>query len=244
MMSDETTQEPLGERPGEHGAEDAPADRAASADRADRAEGSFLAPFLSRPENAEGERTSGGDPAASAAPHVEETSEREENDDAEARAKLYQELHRRAVAMMRDQPKNHTLQATALVNEVYLKLQDDLDPASEKRAHLLAIASRAMRHVLVDHARGRSRQKRSPSGEQVALDSVVVSYEERALDLLALDEAVERLAKFDETMARAVELRFFGGLPVDETAKALGMPKRTLERRWQATRAWLLAELL
>jgi len=160
-----------------------------------------------------------------------------------ARDELYRELHRRAVQMMRGQPKHHTLQATALVNEVVLKLGCRLDPSDDERAHYLAVASRAMRHVLVDHARSKGRQKRAPGGDQLQLDDVVVSYEERALDLVALDEAVQRLSEFDEPMARAVELRFFGGLTVDDTARILGMSKRTLERRWNATRAWLMAEI-
>jgi RNA polymerase sigma factor (TIGR02999 family) len=158
-------------------------------------------------------------------------------------SELYAELRRRASILMRNQPRSHTLQATALVNEVYLRLHGDTDPAEEDRAHFLALASRAMRHVLVDHARTRGRQKRTPQGEKVALDDVVVTYESRALDLLALDDALQRLSEFDEDMARAVELRFFGGLSVEETARVLGIPKRTLERRWQAVRAWLHAEV-
>jgi len=97
--------------------------------------------------------------------------------------------------------------------------------------------------VLVDHARRRNRLKRTSPGERMALDQIVVSYEERALDLQALDAALQRLTEFDEPMARAIEMRFFGGLEMDEIADFLGMSKRTLERQWSATRAWLLKEL-
>ena len=154
------------------------------------------------------------------------------------RDSLYRELHRRAEHLMRGQPKNHTLQATALVNEVFLKLHG-VDPSTEDRSHYLAVASRAMRQVLVDHARAKGRQKRNPNGEKLPLDDVMVSYEERAHDLVALDEAVARLGEFDETMARAVELRFFGGLSVAEAADRLGISLSTAEADWRTARAWL-----
>ena len=158
-------------------------------------------------------------------------------------AELYAELRRRAGNVMRGQPAEHTLQPTALVHEAYLKLCGD-DSGWEDRRHFLAAASQAMRHGLVDHARGRTRQKRTPPGEKVPLDRILVTYEDRALDLLALDEALTRLAEADGDMAKAVELRFFGGLSMEETAKVLEMPKRSLERRWKATRAWLHAEVV
>jgi RNA polymerase sigma factor (TIGR02999 family) len=165
----------------------------------------------------------------------------------EAREELlrifYDELHRRAAHCMAGQPAAHTLQATALVHETYMRLTAGAEPSWVDRTHFLAAASRAMRHVLVDHARTRKRVKRSPQGEQVPLDHIVVTYEDRSFDLAALDGALEKLAEFDSTMSRAVELRFFGGLTFDETAEVLGLSKRTLERRWQVTRTWLHAEM-
>lgn len=187
---------------------------------------SFLARYLTPPENA-----------------YRKGDEVEPEPQERLQADVYQELRRRAAILMRGQPRNHTLQATALVHEVFLKLGGEQPPGEEERGRFLALASRAMRHVLVDHARTRNRKKRTPDGERVLLDEVVLSYADRAFDLLALDEALERLAGFDEEMARAVELRFFGGLSVDETARIIGMPKRTLERRWQAVRAWLYGEV-
>jgi RNA polymerase sigma factor (TIGR02999 family) len=156
---------------------------------------------------------------------------------------LYSELHRRAERWMRSQPRNVTLQTTALVNEACLKILASEEARPSDRVHLLALASTAMRHVLVDHARSRARLKRSPPGDRTELEGLAVAYEDHAVDLLALDEALRRLAEFDPPMARAVELRFFGGMSVEDTARVLGLPKRTFERCWEATRAWLRAEI-
>jgi RNA polymerase sigma factor (TIGR02999 family) len=135
------------------------------------------------------------------------------------------------------------LQPTALVNEAYIKLSGS-DPVEwNDRGHFIAMAARAMRSVLVDHARARAVRSQTQVGEPSALDQIVVTYEDRAFDLLALDLALDRLADFDPRMARAVELRFFGGLSVDEVAKVMGVAKRTLEREWAAARAWLFQEL-
>lgn len=158
-------------------------------------------------------------------------------------ALLYVELHQIAKSCMTHQSPEHTLQATALVHEAYLKLLTSREERWRDRTHFLALAAKAMRCVLVDHARRRGRIKRTSPGERMALDQIVVSYEERALDLQALDAALQRLAEFDDPMARAIEMRFFGGLEMDEIARFLGMSKRTLERQWSATRAWLLEEL-
>lgn len=196
-------------------------------------ESSFLARYLTPPDNTGREGVS-----EILAPGVLDRADQDQY-----QSEIYQELRRRAAHMMRGQPKNHTLQATALVHEVFLKLPGGPASSEEEKARFLALASRAMRHVLVDHARARGRQKRTAEGERVLLDEVVLDYEERAHDLVALDAALERLALFDEVMAKAVELRFFGGLPVEEVARALGMPKRTFERRWQVVRAWLQAEV-
>jgi len=156
---------------------------------------------------------------------------------------LYAELHALAARWMREQRKDHTLQATALVHEAYLRLHDGRELAATDRLGFLALASTAMRCALVDHARARGRDKRNPPGERVPLDTLLVAYEDRAVDMLAFDEALERLGSFDPEMARSVELRFFGGLSSEETASLLAIPLRTFERRWKAARAWLRAEV-
>ena len=168
--------------------------------------------------------------------------------DGEARselfAELYRDLHTRATAWMRSQSPAHTLQATALVHEACLKLLAGEPGTFQDRAHFLAVAASAMRSVLVDHARRKCSTKRSGRWHQVPLDGIVVSFEERSLDVVALDEALERLACMDAPMARAVELAYFGGLAQAEIAVWLGLSLRTFQRHWQATRAWLHAELL
>jgi RNA polymerase sigma factor (TIGR02999 family) len=156
---------------------------------------------------------------------------------------LYSELHALAERMMANQPMGQTLQATALVSEAYLRLASTRSRTWEGRAHLMTVAGQAMRCVLIDHARRRACRGPTPTEAPSALDRILVTYQDRALDLLALDEALERLAEFAPEMAQAVELRFFVGLSTAEAAEILGMPKRTLERRWEATRAWLFEEL-
>jgi len=156
---------------------------------------------------------------------------------------LYGELRARAERFMRGQPRDATLQTTALVHEACLKIFGLERFESADRSHILALASRAMRSVLVDHARARGRIKRMPPGERLPIDDIHIAFEERAVDLLALDEALLKLADFDPTMARVVELHFFGGLSLEDTASAVGVPLRTMERNWAATRAWLRAEI-
>jgi RNA polymerase sigma-70 factor, ECF subfamily len=158
-------------------------------------------------------------------------------------ALLYVELHELAARCMKGQPPDHTLQATALVHEAYLRMNRKSGRRFEDKTRFMAFAVKAMRCVLVDHARRKHRDKRTPPAQQRPLDQIVVTYEEHALDLVALDEALSRLAEFDEVMAKAVELRFFGGLDMQEIATHLGVKKRTLERQWKATRAWLLQEV-
>ncbi len=155
---------------------------------------------------------------------------------------LYADLRRRAARAIQRQPGDHTLQPTELVSEAYMRLVGERDEPWANRSHFLAVASQAMRQILVDHARKRNSAKRS-AGTRVPFDPLLVVYEERAYDLPSLDEALLRLAEFDPEMARAVELRFFGGLSIQETADALGTSKRTFERRWRAARVWLLAEM-
>ncbi|MCK6445787.1 MAG: ECF-type sigma factor [Planctomycetes bacterium] len=156
---------------------------------------------------------------------------------------LYRELHKLAEQSMRAERANHTLQATALVHEVWLRLVGDESRAWRDRSHFLCSAAQAMRRVLVDHARRKRAEKRGAGQERVTLDDALASYEERALDVLALDQALEKLATKDQELARIVELRFFAGLTTEETGKALGLSVRQVEGAWVAARAWLHREL-
>ncbi len=158
-------------------------------------------------------------------------------------ARLYGELHEAAARLMQGQPAGHTLQPTALVHEAYLRLAGGPESSWVDHSYFFALAARAMRHVLIDHARGRNRDKRPPRERKVELDGVLVAYEDRAIDIVALDEALSLLEQRNPTMARAVELRFFGGLDVTECAKQLGLSKRTFERNWSTTRTWLFAHM-
>jgi len=163
-------------------------------------------------------------------------------------ASVYDELHGLARRQMSRQSAGHTLQATALVNEVYLKLSSRMKQAGDgaawdSREHFLGLASRAMRSILVDHARKKGSQKRSAEGERVALDSAVHEVEASAGDILALDDALELLAKTDRRMASLVELCFFGGCSMEDAAKALGMSTRTAQREWRLAKAKLRKEL-
>jgi RNA polymerase sigma factor (TIGR02999 family) len=152
---------------------------------------------------------------------------------------IYHELHRLARKNMQGQRPDHTLQASALVNEAYLRLFRDAAPNWKDRNHFMAFAARAMRSILVDHARSKKRDKRTPGGERVSMDELIATYEERAFDLVALDDALSKLAEIDEQMVRIVELRFFAGMNVRETASVLGLSPRSVEREWQAAKALL-----
>ncbi len=168
----------------------------------------------------------------------------QEGDDRERLlGELYHELRARAERYMRGQPPDLTLQPTGLVHEACLKLFARERLESEDREHLLALASTTMCNFLVDHVRARNRVKRTAPGERVPLDAITIAFEEGGVDLVALHEALERLAEFDVAMVRAVELRFFGGVSFEETARELGVPMWTFERRWAAARAWLRAEI-
>ena len=156
---------------------------------------------------------------------------------------VYEELRRRAGALMRRETPNHTLQATALVHEAYLRLiqQDRAD--WQGRAHFFAMASQFMRRILVDHARSRSRDKRGGGVVRVQLDEGLAISPQRDADVLALDDALQRLAELDPRQAEIVVMRFFGGLTVDEVAAALDVSKRTVEAEWTMVKAWLRREL-
>ena len=137
----------------------------------------------------------------------------------------------------------HSLQATALVNEAYLRLVDANDVAWQDRAHFFAVAARAMRRILVDHARARRSQKRGGDAAKVAFDEALVVTGEPAHDFVALDDALEELAKFDERKSRVIELRFFGGLSVEDTASVLKVSPATVMGDWRMAKAWLRREM-
>jgi RNA polymerase sigma factor (TIGR02999 family) len=144
---------------------------------------------------------------------------------------------------MRRERADHTLQATALVHEAYLKLVRHQSVDWRNRAHFFGIAAQVMRHILVDHARGHGREKRGAGQELVCLDEGLVVSPEKSGEVLKLDESLERLAKLDARQAKLVELRFFGGLTVEETAQVLGISPRTVKREWSVAKAWLHGDL-
>ena len=137
----------------------------------------------------------------------------------------------------------HSLQATALVNEAYLRLIDARDVAWQDRAHFLAVAARVMRHILVDHARSRQSQKRGGLAPQVTFNEALLVASEPDQDFVALDEALTALATVDLRKSQVVEMRFFGGLTVEETAEALHISRDTVKRDWKMAKLWLLREL-
>ena len=166
------------------------------------------------------------------------------NREAEARLVplIYRELRHLAARYMRRERPDHTLQPTALVHEAYLKLIEQRRVSWESRAHFYCVAARLMRRVLLDHAREFKAAKRG-GGQKIPLEPSLVYSEERPGELLAVDEALTRLAEQDPRQGRVVELRFFGGCSEDEIARILGVSSRTVKRDWRIARAWLYAEL-
>ena len=156
---------------------------------------------------------------------------------------VYQELRRLAASYLRRERPGQTLQPTALVHEAYLRLLKDRPDRWQNRAHFCAIAAHSMRQILIERARARGALKRGGGGPRVTLDEALVAGGERSIDLVALDEALQRLAEFDAEQARLVELRFFGGLTVEETAEAMNISPATVKRHWAVARAWLAREL-
>lgn len=158
---------------------------------------------------------------------------------------IYKDLHRQAERAMRREGDAHTLQATALVHEAYMRLVDQRRVQWRNRAHFFGIATEVMRRVLVDHARGRLAAKRGGGMTQITLGGAdeAAADGDDGLDILALHEALERLAAFDARQARLVELRYFGGMNIDETAEALDVSPATVKREWAVARAWLRREL-
>jgi len=165
----------------------------------------------------------------------------------EALAELYETLRAIAQKQMASERANHTLQATAVVHEAYLRIADVDESIWRDRNHFLSVAASTIRRVLVDHARGHARDKRGGDGERVNLHSGI--YEDGpagvdpTVDVLALHDALNALAQKDESLARIVELRFFGGLSIDDAADVMDIGRNTAVRRWRAARAWLRREL-
>ena len=156
---------------------------------------------------------------------------------------VYEELHRRAHAYLRTEREEHTLSTTALVHEAYLQLIDIERVEYQDRAHFLAVAARAMRRILVDSARRHRSQKRGGGHATLSLDDTVSVSADHGEDLVALDEALTRLGAQTDRLARTVELRFFGGLTIEETAIVLDVAPSTVQLDWQKAKAWLFREL-
>lgn len=152
---------------------------------------------------------------------------------------VYRELREMAGACFRDESEGHTLQPTALVHEAYLRLVDSSRVAWESRAQFFSIAAQAMRRVLIDHARGRRAAKRGGGRKKLDLDEALVEPDQRDAYLIAVDAALGELAEFDAGLARIVELRFFGGLTIEDTAATLKLSPKTVNRHWALARAWL-----
>ena len=153
------------------------------------------------------------------------------------------ELRRLASYHMRREKAGHTLQTTALVNELYLKLVDQTQAKWQNRAHFFAVAAQLMRRILVDYARRQLRSKRGGGVSDVALDEAVIISQEKSEDILSLNDALDRLAKLDVLKARIVELRHFGGLSVEETAEVLKISEVTVMRHWALAKSWLRREV-
>lgn len=153
------------------------------------------------------------------------------------------ELRRIAHNYMRRERGNHTLQTSALVNEAYVKLVDQRDVRWQNRSHFFALSAQIMRRILLNHARDRVAETRGGGGEHVEFSDAVILTEEKSAELIALDEALERLAEFDKMKSRIVELRYFGGMTLEETAEVLGIAPVTVSVNWRLAKAWLAREI-
>ncbi len=156
---------------------------------------------------------------------------------------VYSELRRLASNYLRRERAEHTLQPTALVNEAYLKLVDQRNAKWQNRAHFFGISAQLMRRILVDHAREHQAVKRGGSQQRISITSVEKLAQEPEVDLLALNEALDELARMDPQQSRIVELKFFGGLSIEEIGEVLGISHATVERDWKMARAWLRRQL-
>ena len=185
-------------------------------------------------------------PVTASAPITQLLREWGEGDDAALAALIplvESELRRLAATYMARERPGHTLQPTALVNETFIRLLDAQRAPWQDRGHFLGIAARLMRRVLVDHARARNFQKRGGELQRVTLDEAVAGFSQLDFNLLGLDRALEALAVVDERKARVIEMRFFGGMTVDETAAALQVSADTVKRDWRLAKLWLLRHL-
>jgi RNA polymerase sigma factor (TIGR02999 family) len=153
------------------------------------------------------------------------------------------ELRRIAHNFMRRERGNHTLQTSALVNEAFVKLVDQRDVRWQNRSHFFALSAQIMRRILLNHARDRVAGKRGGNVPNFGLDDAVILTKEKSAELIALDEALDRLAKFDKTKSRIVELRYFGGMTIEETAEVLGIAPVTVSVNWRLAKAWLAREI-
>jgi RNA polymerase sigma factor (TIGR02999 family) len=156
---------------------------------------------------------------------------------------VYDELRRQAARYLRHERAGHTLQTTALIHEAYLRLVDQRNVHWQNRAHFFGIAAQMMRRILVDHARTKKRAKRGGSDIRVSFSEATLKAPDQDLDIVALDEALEHLAEIDEQQSKIVELRFFSGLTVEETAEVLGISPATVKRDWSMAKAWLHREI-
>jgi len=156
---------------------------------------------------------------------------------------LYSELRKLASGYLRRERRDHTLQTTALVHEAYLRLADQREVRWKNREQFLGVAAQLMRRILVDYSRSRDAQKRGKGFERVFLEEAAGVSKGKATDVVALDEALTRLAEFDPQQSRLVELRFFGGLSIEEAAGVLGVSRTTVKRSWNLSKAWLAREL-
>ena len=154
-------------------------------------------------------------------------------------ALVYDELRRIAGQYLRKEKSDHTLQPTALVHEAYMRLIDISDISWQDRAHFFAVSANIMRHILVDHARAKLAEKRGGDAQRISLEDADSLSSEPNIDLLAVDEALNELAEFDEQQSKIVELRFFGGLTIEETAHVAGISPATVKREWAMAKAWL-----
>jgi RNA polymerase sigma factor (TIGR02999 family) len=153
------------------------------------------------------------------------------------------ELRRLARHYMARESPDHTLQTSALINEAYIRLIDQQKMPWQNRAHFFGVAAQVMRHILIDHARGHAYAKRGGGARKVPLEEAMMVNEKRAAELVALDDALKKLAKIDSRKSRIIELRFFGGLNIQETAEALRISRITVTREWRSAKAWLRREM-
>jgi RNA polymerase sigma factor (TIGR02999 family) len=158
-------------------------------------------------------------------------------------ALVYEELHRLAHRYMKRESPGHTLQTSALVNEAFVRLVGQRNVRWQNRAHFFGVAAQTMRHILVDYARSRNYAKRGGGAAQISLDEALIVSDERSAEVVSVHEALERLAEFDPRKSQLVELRFFGGLSIDETAEVLNVSPGTVMRDWTLAKAWLRREI-